>query len=232
MNKLSFSLVTTFLFSLALYSQVPPGFYAKVVGNYTTLNSSDLYADSGIGYGFGVSHNSGYSESFSYTFEFLYNKSFLNFKSVDPFSGNTYDTKMIYNNFNAGMYFNYYVLKPEEDEFFVGPQGGVSFTMGANFEKAKLTEENQYATYLPYLLDDNSFDIPSVTTNIGVGITGGYNNFRFDLRYDIGLGNILEGTRTNDYDEFNNYTGPALSGKINTFTVGVNYLFLSTRRKL
>ena len=57
----------------------------------------------------------------------------------------------------------------------------------------------------------------------GIGLTGGYNDFRFDLRYNLGLTDLLSNVQTNSYDENNNYTGPSLEGKMNTVTFTISY---------
>lgn len=213
--------------SVTVFGQVPRGFYGKISGNYTTLNSSDLLASSGTGYGFGINFNMGYHETYNYQVEISQNVLGLNVKSVDQSYANAFDTKAEFSNINVGFYFNYYVLKPDEDTFFLGPQIGGSVMMAGKFKFKKGAEEQ--VSYLPYLLNDNSFEIPKVLPNIGIGITGGYNNFRFDLRYDLGMGNLLKDSKTDSYNENNIYTGPALNGKLNNLSFGISYMLLTSK---
>lgn len=229
MKNILLTILVTILITFSVKGQAPTGFYAKVTGNYTSLNSPDLITSADIGYGYGITFNMGYHETYNYQAEFSFNKGFLNFKTLDQTFENVYDSKMAYTNFNAGFYFNYYVMKPDEDTFFIGPQAGISVTFVADFENTSITDEQYY--YLPYLLNDNSFDIPKVLPNLGIGLTGGYNNLRFDLRYELGLGNVLEGTTSNKYNENNIYIGPSFTGKINTLSFGVSYLILSTNKR-
>jgi hypothetical protein len=220
-------LIIILITSVALFGQAPRGFYGKISGNYTMLNSSDLLASSGVGYGLGINFNMGYHETYNYQVEISYNSYGLNLKSVDQSLTSAFDTKVDFTNINAGFYFNYYVLKPDEDTFFLGPQIGGSVTMAGNFKFKKGAEEQ--IRYLPYLLNDNSFEIPKVLPNIGFGITGGYNNFRFDLRFDLGMGNLLKDSKTDSYNENNIYTGPELNGKLNNFSFGISYMLLTSK---
>ena len=229
MKNILLTILVTILFAFSVKGQAPTGFYAKVAGNYTSLNSPDLITSADIGYGYGITFNMGYHETYNYQVEFSSNRGFLNFKTLDQTFENVSDSEIAYTNFNAGFYFNYYVLKPDEDTFFIGPQAGISFTFAADFENTSITDEQYY--YLPYRLNDNSFDIPKVLPNVGIGLTGGYNNLRFDLRYELGLGNVLEGTTSNKFNENNIYIGPSFSGKINTLSFGVSYLILSTNKR-
>jgi hypothetical protein len=229
MKNIFLTILGTILIPFSVKGQAPTGFYAKVAGNYTSLNSPDLITSADIGYGYGITFNMGYHETYNYQVEFSSNRGFLNFKTLDQTFENVSDSKIAYTNFNAGFYFNYYVLKPDEDTFFIGPQAGISFTFAADFENTSITDEQYY--YLPYRLNDNSFDFPKVLPNVGIGLTGGYNNLRFDLRYELGFGNVLEGTTSNKFNENNIYIGPSFTGKINTLSFGVSYLILSTNKR-
>jgi hypothetical protein len=206
-----------------LFSQAPRGFYLMAGANSTTLKSDDILSDSGIGYKAGLNFNFGYHETYNYQIETLYNLSSIKIKTTDNSFQNVEDSKYNYPTIDLGFYFNYYVLKPDEDKFFLGPQLGVSFSFAGVLTpngKRDVTEE----LYLPYLINENDLTYtPKANSFAGFGLTGGYNDFRFDLRYSLGLNNFLKEVEINSYDEFNRYTGPTLNGKLNTISFTISY---------
>ncbi len=210
-----------------LQAQAPGGFAAFAGLNATSFESDDLLAEGGMGYRAGVVFLCGYHETYNYQFEFAYNQSKLNLLAVDSNYNRIADSKYNYTSTEVGLYLNYYILVPEEDAFFLGPQLGGTFYIGNTLEPAGGgNTENE--NYLPYLLDENQLqDINKINYSAGLGVTGGYNNFRFDLRYNLGLSNVLKGVQTNSYDESNLYNGPTLEGKMNMFTFSINYRFLT-----
>jgi hypothetical protein len=236
-------LFAIFLATFAGYSQAPRGFYATAGITQTELKSSDLLSTPGIGYKTGLNFNMGYHENYNYQIEMLFNHRALNFKTVSADYQTVGEQKYISETIDVGFYFNYYILKPEEDKFFLGPQIGFAAAITGQFTpgKTKTAEydfnnysEESYNEYnhtqgkylLPYLLDEGSFEnTPQINFDAGLGLTGGYNDWRFDLRYTKGLNNRLSGVETNNYDESHTYTGPALSGKLNTISFSVSYLF-------
>jgi len=154
----------------------------------------------------------GYHESYNYQFEALYRQNTIGAKYVDNTFLEAKDANLKFSTVEVGFYLNYYILKPEEDKFFLGPQAGVFVTVSDNLESSSTDENGQY--YLPYLVDSNSLsDFSKINYGLGLGFTGGYNKFRFDFRYSLGMANSLNNVKTNSYDEFNRYTGSSLSGK-------------------
>jgi len=242
-------ILAIFLATFAAYSQAPRGFYALAGITQSDLKSDDLLSTPGIGYKAGLNFNMGYHESYNYQIEMLYNHRALNFKTVTADYLTVGEKRYISETIDVGFYFNYYVLKPEEDKFFLGPQIGFTTAITGQFTPAKtkyveydynnFTEESYTAYYnnenqylLPYLLESESFDnTAQVNFDAGLGLTGGYNDFRFDLRYTKGLNNRLSGVETNSYDDNHRYTGPALTGKLNTISFSVSYLFWKRIRK-
>ena len=204
------------------FGQAPRGFYGKTFINESTFKSNDILSDPALGYGVGVNFNCGYHESYNYQIEITYSKADVNFKGIDASYQNVYNSKQSYEGIQTGFYFNYYIVKPDENKFFIGLQVGISFTYGGYF---KPVHDSGDEYYLPYLVNNTNLSLnpPSVSTNAGLGLTGGYNKFRFDLRYDMGLTNLLNGTQTNSYDESHNYTGKSLMGKLNTISFGISY---------
>jgi hypothetical protein len=214
------------LISFASYSQAPRGFYATAGYSQTSLNSSDLNTESKPGFCLGLNFNTGYHESYNYQFEAFYRQNTITAKYVDNTFMEAKDADLKYSTLEVGLYVNYYIIKPDEDKFFVGPQAGVFATFGDNLTSAGADSNGQ--NYLPYLINDTSLsDYGKINYGFGIGATGGYNKFRFDFRYSLGMANTLKDVQTNSYDEFNRYTGPTLSGKTNTLTFGISYLVFS-----
>lgn len=192
----------------------------------TSLKSSDLNTESKPGFCLGINFNMGYHENYNYQFEALYRQNTITAKYVDNTFMQAKDANLKYSTVEVGFYVNYYVIKPDEGSFFVGPQAGLFATFGDNLSAS--SEDSNGQNYLPYLVESGSLsDYGKINYGVGLGLTGGYNKFRFDLRYSLGLSNPLKNVQTNSYDEFNQYTGPTLSGKANTLTFGISYLFFS-----
>lgn len=217
-----------FLFFLLIpilsYSQAPRGFYVSAGANTTMLKSSDLESESGIGFRAGLKFNWGYNQNYNFQSELLLNQSYLDFKSVDSSLQNETNSTYALQTLEFGLYFNYYILKPNEDKFFVGLQAGPSLSIASSIKPkggADVTDER----YLPHLLNENELtNVPDFLVNGGIGVTGGYNDFRFDLRYTHGFSNIMKEMEVQGmYDEFNRYTGPDLSGNVSMITFSVSY---------
>lgn len=201
-------------------AQAPRGFYLTAGLKTTTLTSDDLLSDSGLGYKAGVNFNWGYHENFNYQIEILYDQSTVDLLTVDENYEAAGKTKFNSNSVDVGFYFNYYLLKPDEDQFFLGLQIGGS----TSFSGERSYDGGNTERYLPYLLSEvNLADVSSINYAAGIGVTGGYNDFRFDLRYTHGLNNYLKDVQTNSYDEFNRYTGPELEGKLSSISFSISY---------
>lgn len=212
-------------FTLNSYSQSPNGIYA-VLGLYQpTLDSPDLLTGkSNLGFCAGFDYKFGYHETWDYKFEFLYNQSSFDLKTVDRSYELIEDTKYSYSSLQFGLCFNYYILKPDEDKFYLGPQVGFFGELVVGFSTPYHTDIYDNS-YLPHLLKDNSSiqDLSAFNYGPRIGFTGGYNHFKFDLRYSLGLANVLSGMETDSRDEYNRYTGPVLEGTISSITFGVSY---------
>jgi len=218
-----FTLMAAFFIGLNLQAQAPIGFSLTAGANQSSLVSDDLLADPGMGYKIGTVFNFGYHESYSYQIELFYNKSTIDLLTVDPDFESAGNSKYNYASADLGLYFDYYILNPEEDQFYFGPQVGVTLSFGGQLTPQKSKGPgDEY--YLPHLLDEYDLtELPKFSYGAGVGFTGGYNDFRFDLRYTLGMTNLLNDVQTDSYDGNNRYTGPKLEGKLNTFSFTISY---------
>lgn len=217
-----FLLFSTLFLSACTQAQAPRSFYFAAGVNQTNLKSDDLFADPSTGFKGGITFNMGYHETYNYQVEVMYNHSSMKLLTVNQDFEPIGSTKYNYNSIDLGLYFNYYILKPEEDEFYLGPQAGMTLSFGEQLNPAGGSNtDDQY--YLPYLLQENNLGSPKLNYSVGLGLTGGYNRFRFDLRYSLGLNNVLSESKTNSYDEYNQYTGPSLEGKLSTISFTVSY---------
>jgi hypothetical protein len=221
MNK--FKLLLLLIVPSLAVAQAPRGFSISAGVNQTSLKSKDLLADPGTGFKVGTVFNFGYHETYNYQVEAFYNSANLKLKSVDQNYENVHTSKYTYNTIDLGVYGNYYILKPDEDKFYCGLQGGLTFAIAGQLVPAKGADTGN-EKYLPYLLNESSFqNMPKINYNAGLGLTGGYNDFRFDLRYSMGLNNVLKEVETDSHNENNIYTGPTLTGKINTISFTLSY---------
>lgn len=215
--------ITALFFNLSIYSQAPRGFYVAAGLSQTNLKSSDLLNESKPGFYAGINALMGYHETYNFQLEATYKQNTLDLKYVEGSFEEAKTSKYKYSEINFGFYFNYYILKPEEDEFFLGPQVGVFASVVDPLTPSKGTDVT-YQNYLPYLLNESELtNSAKYNYGVGLGFTGGYNNFRFDLRYSLGMANVLEDIQVNSYDESHNYTGPTLQGKTSTISFGISY---------
>ncbi len=211
------------LFSTYTFSQAPIGFYLNIGANQTAIQSKDLLTVAKPGYTAGINFLMGYHETYNYQIEVSYLNNPINIKATDLNFVDLKESEYKYSALNIAFYLNYYILKPDEDKFFVGPQAGFFISFVSPLKPADGSSKND-ELYLPYLLDDqalsksNEFD-----AGPGLGFTGGYNDFRFDLRYSIGLSNVLEKVQLNQYDQSNRYIGPTLEGKAKGISFGISY---------
>jgi hypothetical protein len=223
-----------FIASISCFAQAPRGFYVIGGMSQTELKSSDLLSTPAIGYKAGLIMQMGFHETYNIQAEVIYHHKALNFKAID---GNNFtdvsELKFTSESIDIGAYFNYYILKPEEDQFYLGAQLGVTGSFGEKFQITEPSTSSVTRNYLlPYLLSEDSFsDMNPVNFSGGIGLTGGYNRFRFDLRYSKGFSNLLTGVKTNSYDSSNLYTGPTLNGKLNTISFSVSYLIYKRNKR-
>jgi hypothetical protein len=173
-------------------AQEPRGYSVLVGTNIANLKTSDLKATSaGAGYFIGLGFNWGYNERFNYQLEFAATQNGINLED-----STSKKNKVDFGGIQTGFYFNYYILKPEEDKFYFGTQAGFNATFGGS-QDPKGDSFNSLTIYEPSGL--NGIDIsntPNFIGGVGVGLTGAYNRFRFNLRYNLGLSNILGSTST------------------------------------
>lgn len=208
--------------SLSTFSQAPIGLYLLAGANQTTFKTPSLYSDFKTGYNFGFLFASGYHENYNYQFEVLLAYKPVTLKTVDGAFVKALDADYSVSGLDVGFYTNYYILTPDEDRLFLGPQAGLTLAFGNKFISKNDTQEK----LLPYLISNEELKkLPIMNTSLGLGLTGGYNRFKFDLRYSLGLTNMLKSVQTNEFDQYNRYTGPTLEGKLNAISLNVSYLF-------
>lgn len=173
-------------------AQEPRGYNVLVGANSANLKTSDLKASSaGAGYFLGLAYNWSYSERFNYQLEFAATQNSINLED-----STSKRNKVDFGGIQTGFYFNYYIIKPEEDKFYFGAQTGFNATFGGS-QDPKGDAFNSLTIYEPSGL--NGIDIsntPNFIGGVGVGLTGAYNKFRFNLRYNIGLTNLLANATT------------------------------------
>lgn len=218
-----FTLFSLFFISLTLQAQAPRGFYLAAGLTSANLESDHLLGDPAMGFKGGLNFNAGYHETYNFQLELMYSYNKVDLLTVNSDYERIGNSKFDYATFDFGFYFNYYLLKPEEDQFFLGAQVGATAAFGGSFAEKGSRSEEKY--YLPYLMRSEDFvDMPDIAFYPGIGLTGGYNDFRFDLRYSLGTTNILSGSEINNYDEESyRYIGPSLNAKMNIISFTLSY---------
>lgn len=169
-----------------IYSQEPSGINILVGTNIPNYKSSDVITTPGAPSPFiGIGLNYGYHETYNFQFEIAYAPHNVKFENFDS-KQKTYNFG---GELQAGFYLNYYVIKPEEDKFYFGPQAGVNFILGAVKSEGGFSSLDRYEPS-----GINGIDLNNSSNwgyGVGIGVTGGYNKFRFNLRYNHGLSNTL-----------------------------------------
>lgn len=215
--------ISAFLFTLSIYSQAPRGLHIAAGFAQTNLKSDDLIKESQPGFYVGLHGLMGYHENYNFQIEFTYKQNPLDVKYVEDTFEEAKSSKYKYSDLSLGLYVNYYILKPEEDKFYLGPQAGLFLSYVDPITPSKGANAD-YQYYLPHLLEESDLsDSTKYNYGFGAGLTGGYNNFRFDLRYSLGLANVLQDVEVNSYSSTNTYTGPKLQGKTSTISFGISY---------
>lgn len=220
MNKILFF----FFVSFCGFSQVNEGFYFSAGLNSNTLKSNDIISSTGIGYKGGIIFCVGENENENFQIELFYSNSTFSAKTIDKETfTDVQDTKFNYGSLDFGMYYNYYFYPVNEDEFYIGAQGGLTVGLAGAIEAGGSNAENRVV--LPNIIDIQSAfsEIPVATFSPGAGITGGYNDLRFTIRYNHGLTNILKLTETDSRDESNRYTGPSFKGNLSAISLTLSY---------
>lgn len=204
-------------------AQEPSGYSILVGTNIANLKTSDLKAtSSGAGYFIGLGFNWGYSERFNYQFEFAATQNGINLED-----SNSNKNKLDFGGIQTGFYFNYYIIKPDEDKFYFGPQIGLNATFGGS-QDPKGEAFNSLTIFEPSGL--NGIDIsnaPNVIGGAGLGLTGGYKKFRFNLRYNLGLSNLLSNATTVVEPGAYSDGETPFSAKLSSIGFTVSYRFFS-----
>lgn len=212
-------LLFTLLVSVSLYSQVPKGFSLAVMGTQSNLNSDVPSFEPGNGFGAGFSYHYGYHETFNYQVDALYNQSSIAIPyTEDTGSKGTEDISL--KSIDVLLYLNYYIIVPEEDKFYAGVQGGGFVTF---YNQAWSLEGSESRTYDGNLKYDSFESMKKFNGGLTFGIIGGYNRFKLSLKYNLAMTNALNGVQTDEFNDNNSYTGPALDGKLNSMTLTLYY---------
>jgi hypothetical protein len=178
-------------------AQEPRGYSVIVGTNIANLKTTDLVASSvGPGYFLGIGFNWGYNERFNYQFEFAATQNAINLEGSNPYDITLNKYKVDFGGIQTGFYFNYYILKPEEDKFYFGTQLGLNATFGGS-QDPNGDAFNSLTLYKPSGLSGVDIsNTPNFLGGVSLGLTGAYNKFRFNLRYNLGFSNLLSNATT------------------------------------
>lgn len=202
------------------YSQVPTGFYAAAGYNQGMFVSDELQSKSGIGYTAGLAFNIGYAESHNYTIETMYTVTPLEFEKINS-SGDYINDKYEFNNFDIGLSYNYYIIHPDEDKFYVGALLGFVASIGAISE---ISSESGF--YLPKkeLQSKDIERFQGINLSPSFGLISGFNKFRLAFKYNLGTTNLMNSVHPDKYKlENGSYGGPTLVGKLSSINIILSY---------
>lgn len=169
----------------------------------------------------GLGFNSGYHETYNYQFEVLYFENKINLVNSQ---GNS-DSFLMGGSIQTGLYLNYFIIKPEEDRFYFGPQIGVNALFGKT-----LTKSNVYTPepYLPSGLSSLKLNESSLFNyGAGFGLTGAFNKFRFNLRYNLGLSNLFRDISKSVPEGSSASSDRPFTGELSSISFSISYRILS-----
>lgn len=198
-------------------AQEPIGFSVLVGTNSANFKTNDLKASSGgTGTFIGIGFNMGYHETYNYQLEFAYVQNNINLE----------DSQLNKKKYGlggyaqVGLYFNYYIIKPDEGKFYFGPQLGLYTSYGSTTSKDGFSNQDKFE---PSGID--GIDLSSVSVfnyGTGIGLTGAFNKLRFNMRYNLGLSNVLgsisKKVEPGAFSEDNPY-----SGKLSSISLTLSY---------
>lgn len=206
-------------------SQEPRGLNALIGANFANFKTSDLKASSAGPSSFiGIGFNMGYHETYNYQLEIAYVTSSINLEN-NQLNNQLNNKKFgLGGTVQLGLYFNYYIIKPDEDKFYFGPQFGLYTSYGYTSSKNGFSTDDSFE---PSGLDGIDLKSASIFNyGTGMGFTGAYNKFRINLRYNLGLSNVLrtieEKVAEGRYSDNRPY-----SGKLSSISLTLSYRFLS-----
>lgn len=115
-----------------------------------------------------------------------------------------------FQNFDVMFNGNYYVIPYEEDEFYMGVQGGPYFSIF--FQKLAPVGDDDFAgrDYATGIDNGTFKNMPDTNFGANIGIFGGYEGVRLVLRYTRGFTNALQGVQAN---------GSNLKGTLNSLSL-------------
>lgn len=218
---------------IKIYSQAPRGLYLSLGLNKTLPTSSVFQISSDIGYDLGILYVFGIDERYNFQAEQFFSIKSINVKTTtSPYT--SFDD-VSYSSINSitGLFANYHIILPDEDTFFFGPQFG--FFIDAAIKKGYKTTDGTNSSnikVLPYLTEQSNFTSDRILNyGLGVGISGGYNRFKFSLRYNYNFKKEFENIN------IDSTPGVLISNKtdgarINSLTFAVAYKFSSRNRAL
>tara|TARA_R110002111_G_scaffold27081_2_gene58276 strand:- start:15482 stop:16171 length:690 start_codon:yes stop_codon:yes gene_type:complete len=221
-----FILFIILLTSLNCFAQVPNGWWFAAGGNMSSLNSEQLKSDGVLGYSFGIGMTTGYHERYHFEFNLIASTNNFDLYKSD-FEGNDIGTvKASRSSADFSFNYNYYIILPEENKFYLGVRPGLDVVYHGKF-KLKDDDDGYSYSVQPLAITPSSISNSSGKFNLdpSLGISAGYNNFRFILKYNLGLGNYLNDLKTDSFDNSNLYTGPEIEGKLNRISLIVFYRF-------
>ncbi len=187
--------------------------------SFSNINSEDFTDSGAIGLGIGVSsavlltQKSDFIIEFGYEYKSLSTSSYYNFENKETVINNPIGI----NNIALTSLYNYFILTPEDNNFYLTAQAGLGTTVYNSWTSDDPDLSSALETADPFKL----FYV--------LGTSIGFESFRIALRYNKNFGNMLSGTyiedRTDTTSAFTN--GRELNASISYFSINLTYLFNS-----
>lgn len=205
------------------FAQEPQGWNFLVGTNSADFKTNDFIASKGgMGVFLGVGYNAGYHETYNYQIELAYVQNNINLKNTQ-LNNKKFGLGGI---IQFGVYLNYYLIKPNEDKFYFGPQFGLYTSYGSTTSKEGFDNQEFFAP--SGLSGIDLTNTREFNYGTGFGLTGGYNRFRINMRYNLGLSNVLGAISQVSTPGSGNDDKP-YSGKISSLSLTLSYRFYNRK---
>ncbi len=207
-------IILAILISLSSFSQSQIGITSGV--NITSVKSEDLIetrSSAGIGVGlttlFPLHNTSDWMLNLTYNIKGVSIDGYKDFYNQDQTLHSDGGLKI--QSLDLDFIINQYFIVPEDNAFHLGIQGGIGTTLLNTWSSEELSIIKNENNFSPYYI---------------IGLTGGTEQFRINLRYTSFLGNPLKNLVDDEIpDEFNRYDSKVFDGMLNNFSISLTYFF-------
>lgn len=212
--KNKFTLLIAILTINIAISQTQAGLFSGV--SFANIDSKDFYDSNAIGFNIGISSSTFLTEKSDFIIELGYE-----YKTFTPINYNDFNNQPIdtqgnsinINNINVTALYNYYILTPDDYDFYLTAQAG----LGSTVYNKWTSEDIELNSILESAGNFNPFYV--------IGTSIGLENFRVTLRYNKNFGNVLSEVSVLESNDNNSISDERyLNANMSYFSINLTYL--------